>query len=79
MSSGVADSFDFEFQLAADYNMMCCLADFSVDAPAVNHPQFYFIKYLLALIMITKTCGWLTGHRHLRTDMVRAICSYKWI
>ena len=30
MSPGVAETSCFEFQLASDYNMICCLADFSV-------------------------------------------------
>lgn len=44
MSPGVAESSDFEFQLASDYNIPCCLADFSVDGPAVHHPLFHFTK-----------------------------------
>ena len=48
MSPGVADSSSFEFQLASDYNIVCCLADFSVDAPAVNHPLFHFTKKFIS-------------------------------
>jgi hypothetical protein len=44
MSPGVAETSCFEFQLASDYDITCCLADFSVDAPAVNHPLFHFTK-----------------------------------
>ena len=48
MSPGVADSSSFEFQLASDYNITCCLADFSVDAPAVYHPLFHFTKKFIS-------------------------------
>lgn len=48
MSPGVANSSSFEFQLASDYNMTCCLADFSVDAPAIHHPRFHFTKKFIS-------------------------------
>lgn len=48
MSPGVAETSCFEFQLASDYDMICCLADFSVDGPAVQHPLFHFTKKFIS-------------------------------
>ena len=44
MSPGVAETSCFELQLASDYGITCCLADYSVDGPAVHHPLFDFTK-----------------------------------
>ena len=46
-SPGVAECSDFECDLASR-GMHVCLADRSVDGPAVSHPQFQFIKKFLA-------------------------------
>lgn len=48
MSPGVAESSDFEFQLASGYDIACFLADFSVDGPAVQHPLFHFTKKFIS-------------------------------
>ena len=48
MSPGVADSSSFEFQLASDYNITCCLADFSVDAPCCLSPAVSFYEKFIS-------------------------------
>ena len=47
-SPGVADSSHFEFQLASEHKIICCLADFSVNGPAVHHPLLHFTKKFIS-------------------------------
>jgi hypothetical protein len=43
LSPGVGNNSDFEFDLA-NRGIKCFLADYSVNAPVINHSNFHFIK-----------------------------------
>lgn len=48
LSPGVAETSDFEFQLASEYDILCCLSDFSVNGPAVQHSLLHFTKKFIS-------------------------------
>lgn len=47
LSPGVSSNSDFEFDLA-EKGLNCFLADFSVDGPAIQHPNFHFYKKFIS-------------------------------
>ena len=49
LSPGVADWSDFEYDLAENYGIQCCLADYGVNAPALDHDLFHFTKKYLGI------------------------------
>lgn len=53
-SPGVGDNSTFEDELAKSYGMHVFLADYSVDAPAINNPLFDFEKKYLGTINDTQ-------------------------